>query len=191
MLGNAYFPEAAQKIIGFGLDSDGEFQIVTEQQYFPQDEEITQEEIIEFLGNLGFELNTKEWSGEGTRFVSENVLLNDASPKNFIKTNGVLIPIDVIMKFNTADLGLGGKRVFADTKVGVDAEPLGPPRDIVNKGRVEPWSTPQQQITSAGTSINKAKLPSFYSDKRFFDLLRGVPGKRIVCLLYTSPSPRD
>ena len=180
VLSNAYFPEAAQKIIGFGLDSDGEFQIVTEQQYFPQDEEITQEEIIEFLGNLGFELNTKEWSGEGTRFVSENVLLNDASPKNFIKTNGVLIPIDVIMKFNTADLGLGGKRVFADTKVGVDAEPLGPPRDIVNKGRVEPWSTPQQQITSAGTSINKAKLPSFYSDKRFFDLLRGVPGKRIV-----------
>jgi hypothetical protein len=180
VLSNAYFPEAAQKIIGFGLDSDGEFQIVTEQQYFPQDEEITQEEIIEFLGNLGFELNTKEWSGEGTRFVSENVLLNDASPKNFIKTNGVLIPIDVIMKFNTADLGLGGKRVFADTKVGLDAEPLGPPRDIVNKGRVEPWSTPQQQITSAGTSINKAKLPSFYSDKRFFDLLRGVPGKRIV-----------
>jgi hypothetical protein len=180
VLSNAYFPEAAQKIIGFGLDSDGEFQIVTEQQYFPQDEEITQEEIIEFLGNLGFELNTKEWSGEGTRFVSENVLLNDASPKNFIKTNGVLIPIDVIMKFNTADLGLGGKRVFADTKVGVDAEPLGPPRDIVNKGRVEPWSTPQQQITSAGTSINKAKLPSFYSDKRFFDLLRGVSGKRIV-----------
>ena len=49
-----------------------------------------------------------------------------------------------------------------------------------DKGRVEPWSTPQQEITSAGTSINKAKLPSVYSDKAFFNILKNVKGDKIT-----------
>lgn len=49
-----------------------------------------------------------------------------------------------------------------------------------DKARIEPWSTPQQEITSAGTSINKAKLPGVYSDKSFFNILRAVPGNKIT-----------
>lgn len=49
-----------------------------------------------------------------------------------------------------------------------------------SKGRIEPWSTPQQEISSAGTSINKAKLPSVYSDKKFLNILKAVPGDSIV-----------
>lgn len=49
-----------------------------------------------------------------------------------------------------------------------------------DKGRIEPWSTPQQEITSAGTSINKAKLPGVYSDKAFFNILRNIPGDKIT-----------
>jgi hypothetical protein len=49
-----------------------------------------------------------------------------------------------------------------------------------DKGRIEPWSTPQQEITSAGTSINKAKLPGVYSDKAFFNILRNTPGDKIT-----------
>lgn len=49
-----------------------------------------------------------------------------------------------------------------------------------DKGRIEPWSTPQQEITSAGTSINKAKLPGVYSDKAFFNILRSIPGDKIT-----------
>ena len=49
-----------------------------------------------------------------------------------------------------------------------------------DKARIEPWSTPQQEITSAGTSINKAKLPSVYSDKAFFNILKSVKGDKIT-----------
>jgi hypothetical protein len=49
-----------------------------------------------------------------------------------------------------------------------------------DKARIEPWSTPQQEITSAGTSINKAKLPGVYSDKTFFNILRNTPGDKIT-----------
>ena len=184
VLHNTLFPASAQKLVGFGTDKNGDFEVIIEQPYIPEAEEATPQEIKEYLQNLGFE--QYQGFGGGERYKTGEVLLNDAAPRNFVKTeNGNIIPIDLILKRNLPEYGFGGTRGLSKEEIRkIEKEKTPevekPVSQITNKPRIEPWSTPQQEISSAGTSINKAKLPSVYSDKKFLDLLKGVPGKRIV-----------
>lgn len=181
---NTLFPESAQKLVGFGTDKNGDFEVIIEQPFIPEAEEATPQEIKDYLKNLGFE--QYQGFGGGERYKTGEVLLNDAAPRNFVKTeSGNIIPIDLILKLNLPQYGFGGTRGLSEEEIqkiekekALEAEK--PVSQITNKPRIEPWSTPQQEISSAGTSINKAKLPSVYSDKKFLDLLKAVPGNRIV-----------
>ena len=181
VLHNTLFPASAQKLVGFGTDKNGDFEVIIEQPFIPEAEEATPQEIKDYLAKLGFEQYVG--FGGGERYKTTDVLLNDAAPRNFVKTeSGNIIPIDLILKINFAKYGFGGTRVADGSQITEETpkENIQKAPKIENKGRIEPWSTPQQEISSANTSINKAKLPSVYSDKKFLDLLKVVPGKQIV-----------
>ena len=110
-LHNTYFPESNIQVLGFGLDGDENFQIITEQPYITEgNRKATQEEIDDFVQKLGFEPSTK--LGIAGRYVSDQALLNDLTPKNVILTpKGQIVPIDTIMHLNTEVWGESGKRI--------------------------------------------------------------------------------
>lgn len=61
-LHNAYFPETRLTVLGFGRNSDDEFKIIVEQPFI-KGERITEEDIAEFMKNMGFQLyNARNWT---------------------------------------------------------------------------------------------------------------------------------
>ena len=61
-LHNAYFPETALTVIGFGRTTDGDFKVVVEQPFI-EGSHVSDEEIAEFAKRLGFILiNPKNWT---------------------------------------------------------------------------------------------------------------------------------
>ena len=104
---NTYFPETAIKVIGFGRNENGDFQVIVEQPFI-QGEKITQAEIKTFLEGAGFE---KDENNDNYR--NENVIIEDVHMGNAIKTpQGNIVVIDPIMRLNTSEQGYGGNRTI-------------------------------------------------------------------------------
>ncbi len=94
---NAYFPESAVEVVGFGKDSEGEFNVITEQNYINGTHDISQEQINEYMESIGF----KNVNSRG-RFKNNDVLINDVVPRNvMVMPKGEIIPFDTIAHLNT------------------------------------------------------------------------------------------
>lgn len=110
VLHNTYFPESAQKVIGFGRTLDDSFEVITEQPFILEGpREATRQELDEYVKNLGFEAYIAP--DQNTRYKNNDVIVFDVGPSNAIRTeSGNIIPIDFLIRRNTVDLGLGGTR---------------------------------------------------------------------------------
>ena len=105
-LHNTLFPVAPLKVIGFGRNSNGEFQFLVEQPFI-QGEPATQEEIDKFITKAGFEKSKKD---KGNTFISDDLYLSDLHDENVIKTpKGNLVVIDADLRLNTPDFNRNGK----------------------------------------------------------------------------------
>lgn len=103
-LHNAYFPEATLRVIGFGRNANGDFQVIVEQP-FVQGEKLTKSEIDSYLIKLGFTEN------ENGHFSNNDTIIEDVHTGNAIKTlDGNIVVIDPIMRLNTPEQGYGGTR---------------------------------------------------------------------------------
>ena len=124
-LHNTYFPASTRQVIGFGMDEEDGFQIISEQPYIVEGErQATQEEIDEFAGQLGFEKSDKY--GLPGRYINrkEGVIMNDLKPKNVIRTTeGIIIPIDPILHLNTPVWEEGGTRGANNTVSPTESQP--------------------------------------------------------------------
>lgn len=112
-LHNTYFPESKITVLGFGMDREEYFQIITEQPFIVGTHNVTQEDIENFLIRVGYGINTSlPLIG---RFKTSDVLMNDILPKNVIFTSqGNIVPIDTIMHLNTPVFNSGGTRIVRD-----------------------------------------------------------------------------
>ena len=107
-LHNAYFPETRLTVLGFGRNSDDEFKIIVEQPFI-KGERITEEEIAEFMKNMGFQLyNTRNWT-----YATPDIYLSDMHDENVIRSqSGNIFVIDCDIRINTPDLRCGGIRTL-------------------------------------------------------------------------------
>ena len=104
-LHNSYFPEAPIKVLGFGRNAKGEFQVIVEQPFI-QGEKLTPTEIHNYLESLGFKQN------ENGHYSNGEVIIEDVHTGNAIKDkDGNIIVIDPIMRLNTPEQGYGGQRI--------------------------------------------------------------------------------
>lgn len=105
-LHNAYFPETKMIVLGFGRNSDGEFQIVAEQSFI-QGEQMGDEEIENYAKSLGFKLiNPKNWT-----YATPEIYLSDLHDENVIKSaSGNVFVVDCDIRINTPGLKCGGNR---------------------------------------------------------------------------------
>lgn len=105
-LHNTLFPAAYMEVVGFGRDSDGEFQFLVEQPFI-QGEPATQAEIDKFITMAGFEKSDEDW---GHTFITEDFYVSDLHDENVIKVGkGIFIVIDADLRLNTPDLDRNGR----------------------------------------------------------------------------------
>ncbi|ADV44540.1 hypothetical protein [Bacteroides helcogenes] len=117
-LHNAYFPETAITVIGFGRNEDGDFKIIVEQPFIAG-KRASDEEIACYMRNMGFELrNPRNWT-----YSTPEIYLSDMHDENVIKSEaGTFFVVDCDIRINTPQLNQGGIRslvtemVFADTQ---------------------------------------------------------------------------
>jgi len=106
---NSQFPEAAVKVLGFGRNVEGDFQVIIEQPFIESHptKKVTQEQINKFLEDLGYTYENEN------NFSHKNTLIEDLHTGNVILTpKGNLIVIDPLMRLNTKEQGYGGKRII-------------------------------------------------------------------------------
>lgn len=118
-LHNTYFPETAIKVVGFGANPEGDFQIIKEQPYvWERAEKASMEQIEDYITRIGFE---KHDDGLRHNFYNSQTLLRDLHPENVIFTpEENIIVIDGIMRLNTPDWRFGGKRKVLQKVVFMD-----------------------------------------------------------------------
>lgn len=113
---NTYFPASKIEVIGFGRDSDGEFNVITSQDFIQGTHDISQEKIDNYMQSIGF----KKGDSVG-RFKNDDVLINDVTPKNVILTKeGNIIPFDTIPHLNSKVQPMNEK----GTRIGIHADHL-------------------------------------------------------------------
>lgn len=107
-LHNAYFPETALNVIGFGRDELSRFKVVVEQTYIVG-KSITESEIQIFLERLGFKpRNLRNWT-----YSTPEIYLSDMHDENVIRSeSGNVFVIDCDIRINTPDLHQGGEREY-------------------------------------------------------------------------------
>ena len=105
-LHNAYFPETRLRVIGFGRNGQGEFQIIVEQPFIAGSP-MTEFEIQDFAESLGFKLmNPRNWT-----YATPAIYLSDLHDENVIRSkNGAVYVIDCDIGINTPELRQGGVR---------------------------------------------------------------------------------
>ena len=113
----------------FGRNENGEFVMIVEQPYI-KGEEVTQDEIVEAMQALGYELYTSK----KTEFVNkeEGIVINDLHDENVIRLeDGSIVVIDGDFRLNTSNLGLGGTRTTTPQVEDIDfmIGPAGAPLD--------------------------------------------------------------
>lgn len=103
-LHNAHFLESAIKVLGFGRNAKGEFQLIVEQPFI-KGEKLTIPEIKSHLEKIGFKEN------EDGQFSNGDTIIEDVHTGNAIKTpEGNIVVIDPIMRLNTKEQGYRGCR---------------------------------------------------------------------------------
>ena len=105
-LHNAYFPETNLSVIGFGRDSNDNFQIIVEQNFI-QGEKMTNEEIFDFAVSMGFRcINPKNWT-----YATSEIYLSDLHDENVIRSKeGNIFVVDCDIRINTPELRCAGVR---------------------------------------------------------------------------------
>lgn len=105
-LHNAYFPETAMNVIGFGRDDEKQFKVIVEQPFI-EGERITEEEIAVYMKAMGFELiNARNWT-----YATPEIYLSDMHDENVIKSSsGTIFVVDCDIRINTPNLRSGGIR---------------------------------------------------------------------------------
>jgi hypothetical protein len=105
-LHNAYFPETALTVLGFGRDAEGNFKIVVEQPFI-KGNRMSDEEIAEYMRHMGFELhNPRNWT-----YATPEIYLSDMHDENVIRSDsGNVFVIDCDIRINTPELNCGGVR---------------------------------------------------------------------------------
>lgn len=107
-LHNTYFPETKLHVLGFGRNENGDFKILVEQSFI-QGTQLTNDEIVTFVTNLGFELkNPRNWT-----YATPDIYLSDMHDENIIRSkNGSIFVIDCDIRINTPELRQGGIRTL-------------------------------------------------------------------------------
>lgn len=153
-LHNAYFPETAIKVIGFGRNSNGDFQVIVEQPFI-QGSKLTKAEIDGYLETLGF---TEDENGH---FSNGEVIIEDVHTGNAIRTpEGNIVVIDPIMRINTPEQGYGGTRIADNTLEAssqVTEQQTREPTVVIEGGETatgQPATTPSSQV-----EINQIENP--------------------------------
>ena len=105
-LHNAYFPETAMTVLGFGRTNDGEFKIVVEQPFI-EGAHVSDEEIADYMQKMGFELrNKRNWT-----YATPDIYLSDMHDENVIRSSaGTIFVVDCDIRINTPELRQGGRR---------------------------------------------------------------------------------
>ena len=105
-LHNTYFPQTAMRVLGFGRDSDGAFQIIVEQPFI-QGEKMQHEEIKDYAEKLGYKIiNPKNWT-----YATPEIYLSDMHDENVIRSSkGNIFVIDCDIRINVPELKAGGTR---------------------------------------------------------------------------------
>lgn len=106
-LHNAYFPETALEVIGFGRDCDGAFKILVEQPYI-KGRRMEDEQIELFAIKMGFDLkNRRNWT-----YATPEIYLSDLHDENVLcSDSGTVYIIDCDIRLNTPELRCGGVRI--------------------------------------------------------------------------------
>ena len=143
-LHNAKFPETALKVIGFGRNTEGDFQVIVEQPFIVANENgindannpiqvAKKKELIkQYMGNLGFE-NT-----EKNDYADNETLISDLHNGNVIITpqNNIAV-IDPIMGLNTLNEGYGGTReIQGNDFSGITQSPLFSSKEMEDRLRI-------------------------------------------------------
>ena len=107
---NTLFPATKMTVIGYGASSEGEFQILVQQQFI-HGTKVTDEEIHNFAESIGFKLiNPRNWT-----YATPYIYLSDMHDENVIKTpQGSIIVIDCDIRINTKELRCGGIRILTN-----------------------------------------------------------------------------
>ena len=109
-LHNAYFPQTRMIVLGFGRTKGGDFQVIVEQPFI-QGEQMSDEEIGQYAGRLGFELkNPRNWT-----YATKDIYLSDLHDENVIRSyNGSVFVVDCDIRINTPELRAGGTRILTN-----------------------------------------------------------------------------
>ena len=108
-LHNAYFPETALTVLGYGRTADGEFKIIVEQPFI-EGSHVSDEEIADYMQKMGFELrNARNWT-----YATPDIYLSDMHDENVIKSaSGTIFVVDCDIRINTPELRQGGQRTLS------------------------------------------------------------------------------
>ena len=108
-LHNAYFPETALTVLGFGRTSTGEFKILVEQPFI-EGTHVSDEEIADFMHKMGFELrNPRNWT-----YATPDIYLSDMHDENVLRSpSGTLFVVDCDIRINTPILKQSGIRTLS------------------------------------------------------------------------------
>ena len=107
-LHNAYFPETAFTVLGFGRTYDGEFNILVEQPFI-EGVHVSDGEIKDYMHKMGFELrNPHNWT-----YATPGIYLSDMHDENVIRSaSGTIFVVDCDIRINTPELRQGGVRTL-------------------------------------------------------------------------------
>jgi len=105
-LHNIIFPETAYELIGINWFEEGKFYFI-KKQLFIKGTKPTQEEIDTYMKKKYFRA-----VNEDGVYLSDDFVIHDLFPRNFVKTRKGLRCIDPIIHLNTKDRGYGGNRSY-------------------------------------------------------------------------------
>ena len=111
-LHNTYFPETLLTVVGYGRDSDGNFNVIVEQPFI-DGLPVSDDEIADYMRQMGFELkNPRNWT-----YATPDIYLSDMHDENVIRSaTGTIFVVDCDIRINTPELRNGGTRMLT-TKV--------------------------------------------------------------------------
>ena len=109
-LHNTLFPSTKMTVIGYGATTEGEFQILVQQQFI-HGSLVSEFEIQRYVESLGFKLiNPKNWT-----YATPYLYLSDMHDENVIKTpQGNILVVDCDIRINTPELRCGGIRTLTN-----------------------------------------------------------------------------
>ena len=105
-LHNTLFPATRMLVLGFGRTTQGDFQILVQQQFI-HGNRVNDSEIQDYAQSIGFKLiNPRNWT-----YATSDIYLSDLHDENLIKTpQGNIHVIDCDVRINVPELRCGGTR---------------------------------------------------------------------------------